>query len=489
MTIDFQTVKEQVNALAVIATDTGKPNLDDCLAKNEQGDAELFSWMFSDRFVFDYTQGDWYRYTGPYWEKVNPGELWHAVGNQVAAEYTLAAGRYRAAGGDDNRMRERDFLARAAALRSKKRVTAVLDWAKSLTPLPAHGWDRTQMLFTVENGVIDLATGKLRSGEPGDYLRAHAPAQWLGLDYRSPLWEKTIMQIFGGDAEMAAFIQRLLGYALTGLSNERILPIFYGAGANGKTTLKEVITAVLGADYFQETSAAALMESKHDDGKGPNPLIVSLQSKRMVWASESKEGQRLDMGLVKALTGGDTMSGRGMYAKEFVTFRPTHTPFLITNHLPHISADDQAAWDRVLAIEFSSRFVDNPQAANEYPRIANLKDRLNSETPGILAWLVRGCLDWQRQGLNPPAKVTATNAEYRESEDDFGLFCSEVFDTTDNPDTKIRAGDAYTRYCDWAIRYRMSPMSLTAFGRRMSAKYAKADDEKGKYYRFVVFKS
>lgn len=461
------------------------PEIDTALEFNEQGDAQLFAALAEGAYIYD-PVGQWYKFQSPAWVPVEREALYHIIGRQVAQEYANQALRLFQAGDKAATEKAKEYFSRATGLRSKRRATAVIDWSQPLMLLP-QPWDKAPMQVCAENGVIDLVTGELRDARPGEYLRASTSTPWRGLDEPAPLWEKTVSQIFGEDAEMIGFVQRLFGYALTGRSNERVLPILYGVGANGKTTLKEAIIATIGGSYFQETSADALMETKHGDGgRGPNPLIVSLQGKRFLWASESKEGARLDMGLVKSLTGGDTMSGRGMYAKQIVTFRPSHTPFLITNHLPHISADDQAAWDRILPIEFCQRFTDNP-APGEYQKIPNLKEKLQIETSGILAWLVRGCIEYQKIGLRVPASVLKKCGEYREAEDDFGMFVSEALDTS-FPAAKIASSVAFVCYSDWAIKYKMPVMSRTAFGRRMGSRFQKERTNSGIVYTGVKIK-
>jgi len=445
------------------------PSADETLAKNEMGDAELFAHIFADKFIYDTKSGAWYEFTGNYWERDNDN-VWLAIGNQVASEYLTRAAHYRQTG---NLQRESDLLGRASMLRSKRRVTAVVDWARTLMQLP-QPWDSPQMKLTCKNGVIDLQSGQLTKGNPRDYLRAHSPVEWVDLYTPAPLWEKFLQDVFLRDTEKIAFVQRLFGYVLTAQAkgNERILPIFYGTGANGKGTLIETISKALGGDYCQSTNAEALMESRQDGGDRPSPFLISLQGKRLVWASESKQGQRFDAGLVKRLSGGDTLSGRDMYSKHIVSFQPTHTVFLITNPLPHVSADDQAMWDRILPVEFPARFVDTPKKPNERKKQGDIEKRiLERELPGVLAWLVRGCLAWQKDGLNPPESTRTSKDNYRESEDDFGLFCQERIKET--PDQSTLAKDIYNDYQKWITGYGFKDMGFNAFGRAMGTRYEK----------------
>lgn len=229
--------------------------------------------------------------------------------------------------------------------------------------------------------------------------------------------------MFKGDDELLRFVQRLLGCALAGLVHEHVLPIFWGSGRNGKGTLLEVVAGVLGPELAVPVPADALMEQRKGSD-GPQPYLYALRGKRLAWASESNEGRRVDAALVKQLTGGDLLHVRTLHGKP-VMFEPTHLLLLLTNHKPHLAADDPAVWERVLLVPFTERFVAEP-GAGEKQREAGLKEALLAEGAEILAWLVRGCMGWQMLGgLRPPAVVKAATAAYREEEDDLKPFLAE----------------------------------------------------------------
>jgi putative DNA primase/helicase len=266
---------------------------------------------------------------------------------------------------------------------------------------------------------------------------------------------------------MPPFIQRLFGYGITGQTTEHILPIMCGDGRNGKGTMMEVLGDILGSDLAISTQADAIMDVGKS-GDGPKPFVYALRGKRLVWASESNEGRRINSGLVKQLTGGDRLNVRTLHSKP-VEFHPTHKILLITNHKPHLSADDQALWDRVYLIAFNQRFIDRPQKANEHPRDKNLKAALLAEAPGILAWLVRGCLEWQRVGLLPPAEVLTQTEEYRAEEDTIGLFIDEKCYLS--PDYKVRAAELYKAYQEWSKDSGLSAMTGTLFGKRVKKRF------------------
>jgi len=192
-----------------------------------------------------------------------------------------------------------------------------------------------------------------------------------------------------------------------------------------------------------------LEQSRTRSSAGPSADIMSLRGKRLVWASETGDGRNLDAGRVKWLCGGDTLVGRMPYARREVTFRPSHTLIVLTNHKPKVDPTDFAVWDRIHLVPFEYSFVDNPKKPNERLRDPQLLDRLKSEASGVLALMVRGCLEWQEQGLNPPPEVIEATAAYRRGEDLIGQFIDEC--CVVDKHCQARAGklwDEYQAWCD-----------------------------------------
>ena len=438
----------------------------DAQARNERGDAEIFEMLFEDRAIFDHALNGWFLWTGHYWEpdKTKLTQDW--VMNEVSRFYFNAAEV-----GLENQDKEAvKLFKRAFDLRSKKRSENALAVASILSNMKLTGseWDAEKWILGTENGVIDLRTGEHRPGRPSDFIRAHTPIDWMGLDAQAPRWERFLLEIFDDDQSMVDFIQRLLGYGITGSTEEHILPILYGPdGRNGKSTLLETLGSVLGPDLATSSQADAIMETGAR-GDSPRPFVYALQGKRLVWTSESNEGRRLNAGLVKQLTGGDRLNVRTLHSKP-VEFLPSHLLILITNHRPHISADDAAIWDRVFLIPFNQRFVDDPKKHNEKPAEKNLKDKLEAEAPGILAWLVRGCLKWQEIGLQAPEKVRAATEEYKLEEDTIGQFILECCEV--GPGLSARGSLLYDAYKTWATDNGDKPMSKNAFGQRMKKRF------------------
>jgi len=202
---------------------------------------------------------------------------------------------------------------------------------------------------------------------------------------------------------------------------------------------------------------------------------------RLAWVSESKAGARLNVEQVKWLTGGGTLTARPLHGNP-VTFTPRFLLLLITNHKPKADADDYALWKRVQLIPFTQSFVDKPIAENEHKADLHLAKRLKDEGPGILAWLVRGCLAWQQEGLNPPKSVQLATETYQKEEDDLSQFVEEY--CLVGPDYVVRASQFYQAYKQWAESYGTRAMGTRIFGEKMSKRYKKdrAKDGNGLAY-------
>jgi putative DNA primase/helicase len=466
------------NLLDEARTDQATPNMNYFLEREQVGDAELFVLRFGDRVRYDRSAHIWYSWRDHYWEPDRTGGVLNLISKQLSAEYLRAGAEATEKG---NAGKAGAFMERAKALMRTHRCKSTLEMIAVQPEIALTGdeWDTHPMLLPVANGVIDLTTGQCRAGQPDEYLRAHSPVRWMAIEYPAPRWERFISEVFREDAELTSFVQRLLGYCLTGKVGERRLPVLHGLGANGKSTLLQTLSYVFGDGLSFSTQADSLMDLKRD-GSGPQPFVYSLRGRRLCWATESREGQRINSGLVKLLTGGDTITTRTLFT-DVTTFKPSHKVFLLTNNKPHISAEDQAMWDRVLLIPFDIRFVDAPTGENERKRDQTLTERLEEETPGILAWLVRGCLQWQRDGLNPPAKVLAATEEYRQEEDTVADFVGDCLIT--GADKSAQAKDLYARYLEWAKENSNEHMTLQAFGKRMRRRFGEPTrTEKGKVY-------
>ncbi len=442
------------------------------LDRHEVGDAELMRELLRDQVLFDHAERRWYLWNGRLWQPDLTGAILVRVANVVAARYDEDANAARLR--NDQPLSKR-LHRRAEALCHAYRIRSVLNLAAALPGIGLRGdeWQLPPMLLPVANGLLDLRTAALRQAEPSDRIRVCASTDWLGLDYPAPLWNRLLDGIFGSDVPTIHFLQRLLGYAVSGDRSEQILPILWGSGANGKSTIVDALSFVLGPGLCFTTQSDSLMDMGRTDGNAARPFIAALQNRRLVWASESREGARLNVGLVKQLTGDETITARDLYASP-VTFRQSHTILLITNHRPSLpDGGDEAIWRRVQLVPFGQRFVDEPKLPNERKRERDVGARLRLEAPGILAWLVRGCLDWRSQGLNPPAAVQESTSQYRLEEDEIGQYISERLVT--GPDREVAASAVYRDYAVWCEETGRQAVNARHFGQRVSASFGKAE--------------
>lgn len=292
--------------------------------------------------------------------------------------------------------------------------------------------DADPMLLNVENGTIDLTTGEMRSHCRADLLSKLAPAKF-DPDATCPTFDRFLAEI-QPDERNRAFLLRLLGYALTGRISEHVLPVCWGGGANGKSTLLGAVVELMG-DYAAPLPPEVLMSSASD--RHPTEL-AKLHGLRLAVAHESDQGRRLAEGKVKQLTGGDRISARRM-REDFYEFDPTHKVALVTNHRPEIRGTDDGIWRRVLLIPFS---VQIPKAEQD----STLPEQLRAERSGILNRLLAGCREWQRWGLQPPDSVTGATTEYRTEQDPLGDWiserCSEV------ATARAKASDLWASYLE-----------------------------------------
>lgn len=267
---------------------------------------------------------------------------------------------------------------------------------------------------------------------------------------------------------------------LSGTAVEHILGILWGKGRNGKGTLLEILAFVLGPLAGPILAEMLLEQTRKESASAPRSDIMGLRGRRLAWASETDEERRLNAGKVKWLCGGDTLVGRAPYGRREISFRPTHTLFLLTNHKPQVDPTDNALWSRIHLIAFTLAFVDKPKEAHERLRDPYLLEKLKGEASGILAWLVRGCLEWQRQGLNPPAEVRGATEEYRDHEDVLAAFIADC--CTVSPNARVKAGKLRESFESWCKEMGMTPIDGKKFGQRIRERFDATPRTKHGFY-------
>lgn len=324
------------------------------------------------------------------------------------------------------------------------------EFAVSPGQLDVNAW-----ALNVSNGTIDLRTGELRPHDPADLITKLAPVEY-DPQAKAPLWEAFLHRVFGGDTALVEFAARMAGYGLTGDTREHVLFLLHGHGANGKSTYVETLRAAIG-DYARTADFATFLAAKHHTPGGPRPDLVALVGARCVTAVEMEAGRRLDEALVKVATGGDTLSCRQLHGRMF-EFRPAFKLTLVANHKPVVRSTGVAIWRRIRLVPFT---VSIPVEEQD----KDLGQKLLQELPGILAWAVRGCLDWANGGLQEPEGVLAATGTYRAEMDVVGPFIDECCDVADTVQSGAR--ELYAAYTEWAASAGEPAISQTAFGIRL----------------------
>ena len=378
-------------------------------------------------------QWGWLAWNGTRWER--------NAEKEVQRRAKQAADRLLDEIKDEPDSTQRELMAKwAAKSLDQARLTAMVKNAESESTIDAstEDFDRDPWLFNCPNGTIDLRTGQLEQHFREDLITKLAPVDFDPAA-TCPQWEAFLDKIFAGNRNLIKFVQRAIGYSLTGQQAERAFFILCGSGRNGKTTLLETLRAVLG-DYAGQIPIESLMTQKNSGRPGATPEFVELKGKRFVTSSETEEGQRLAESAIKKLTGANTIKARDLYEK-FIEFAPTHHIFMDCNHRPEIRGTDPAIWDRIRLVPFAVRISDEEVDAN-------LGEKLTAEAPGILRWAVEGCLAWQCENLGFPSEVKEAMEEYRRESDILAQFLQER--TTPEIGYRLRARDLFVefrRYC------------------------------------------
>lgn len=438
----------------------------ECLYDNEQGDGKLFSVLNKGRFLYANLLKEWLVFKDHHLEIDVMQEALISV-DDVAQIYKkeaakAAAEKKKAKNNEKSEEiiemfenQKKGYNTRVNRLHSDRGRTNCLKFARTIKePLSIKGdeIDQQPYLLAVKNGVIDLKTGEIRLGKIDDYLLKASPVEFKGIDEKCLEWEKFLLNVFEDlkgkpREEVVNFIQRLIGYVLIGNVSEHIFVMLSGDGRNGKGTIMTILEYILGSLAGVVQSEMLLGQKTERSAASVSPDIMNLRGLRLANASETDDGRRFSSSKVKWLSGGDTLQGRFPYDKRLTDFYPTHTLFLQTNNNPHADSSDKPFWERLVLIDFLWSYVKNPTKPNERKRDINLKNKLMNEASGILAWMVRGCLLYQKEGLNIPDQIIKAGQKYRKSEDVMGDWIDDkcVIDK----DIETTSADLFDSFKEW----------------------------------------
>ncbi|WEG13980.1 phage/plasmid primase, P4 family [Pullulanibacillus sp. KACC 23026] len=424
----------------------------------ELGNAERIAYYHGEDIKYC-NELEWLIWNGKQWQEDSKRKI------EALAAQTLR-GLYAESKAEEDKYRAKQLYDWAKKCERRAiRINSILD-VRPMVSVKKKDFDSHKFLFNCENGVIDLKTGELKKHDRDLLLTKISPVPYKK-DTKCPNWLSFLESIFltldgKPDHELITFLQKAIGYSLTGVTKEQVMFFLFGNGRNGKSTFINTIQDLLG-EYGRQTNSDTFLKKRNDSGI--NNDVARLDGARFVSAVESEEGQQLSEALVKQITGGEKMSARFL-RQEYFEFTPEFKVFFTTNHKPIIKGSDEGIWRRIKLIPFT---VTIPEDKIDY----DLPEKLKSEMPGILNWAVEGCLKWQREGLGESKTVKTATEDYRQDMDILGPFIEE--NCTIHPEAKIEAKSLYENYSNWAYQNNEMELKNRAFYRQLEIRGFKKD--------------
>jgi len=432
---------------------------------DDMGNARRLVAMCGNSIRFSYIKNSWYCWDGKVWLEDETGAINRLADNTVEAMYTEAIKL------TDQDKRDK-LLKHAAKTRSIAGRKAMIEGAKHLEGIPVipADFDKDVWLLNLQNGVLDLKSDKLYPHNP-DYMITQISNASYNPSAKCPRWLDYLDKVTDGNADLMKYMQKAVGYSLTGNTGEECLFILYGTGRNGKGTFAETLIHLLGS--YAKTAQVDSLMLKNVSGSGANPDIARLKGARVVNAAEPQKNSRLNESLIKQLTGGDMVTARFLYGKEF-EYRPEFKLWINTNYKPQISGNDEGIWSRVKLLPFTVYFP--PEK-----RDPHLKDFLREkEIDGILNWALEGLKLWQKEGLEMPETMKLATTDYRCEMDIMQKFLDDCTKLKNN--SSVGALALYKVYTQWCSENGEYVLSNTKFGRDMNRYLNKRNCRTGVVY-------
>lgn len=425
----------------------------------DAGNAEAFAAFVSKFARYVHGPNEWFIWDGKRWARDATRNIY---------THAIEAARFRRADVPNLSTKVAVQLIKHCEKSEKReRIEAMLALARSMQPLALTPGelDRNPNLLNVQNGTVDLTSGELKPHSQDKLLTRLVDVPY----YKSsdaPIWRAFLERVMP-DPEVRAYLQRAVGYTLTGNVGEHCLFFCHGTGANGKGVFFETLRALLVEGEYAHASSPELLLAKRNDRHEEE--VAELVGARLVTTSEIGENRSWDEARVKWLTGGDTVSARFIRGDRF-SFEPTHKLWVAANHRPRVQGTDHGFWRRIHLIPF---VVTIP----EEERDQELGAKLRAELPGILAWAVEGAVEWRKTGLQAPKAVRAATDEYRSNQDVLAAFLAEK--CVINPAAFVPVGDLYNAYAKWAGASGERSMTKRAFGDAIRERLPQLTDGKG----------
>lgn len=421
---------------------------------DDTGNAERVMDRYGDIIRYSYITKKFYVYSGIVWEEDNTGTIRQLIDLMIKDMNNEKVITTEEIDEEDAMINLQKHIKNSRSNRSKKNIEDELKHNASILP---SEFDKNDMLLNTSNGYLDLSSGELYEHDReqmfskvtnGEYTDNAQPDTWISF----------LNDIFDYDQDMIHFIQKALGYSLTGSSKEQVMFILLGNGRNGKSLFVNTIAEILG-DYSTNMQAESLMVKR--GGSNINNDIARLQGARFVTSSEPNEGFVFDEGLIKQMTGDDKITARFLHQENF-EFEAKFKIWLATNHRPIVRGTDDGIWRRLVVIPFDVQIP-------EHKVDKDLKYKLMREAPAILDWMLEGCLIWQRQGLAQPKRIKDSVQEYRQDMDITDAFLEDMCEVGEG--YEIAASEFYQAYKNWASTNNEYDVGNVEFGKRMKKKF------------------
>ena len=439
-----------------------KPQTTTFLHTTDLGNSERFIEQHGKDVKWWPQRGQWLIWDGKRWQVDEAGRIIELAKKTIKSIYKEAetAEKHNGVvliGGEPTKNEKtaaRVLRSHAKASQAAARIKAMLLLSTTVDVVFEKQLDANPWILTVDNGTLDLRTGKLRPHCRDDYCTRLVTTPF-NEDACAPRWESFLNQTMKGDKELKEFLQRSVGYALTGSTSEQCLWFLYGTGANGKSTFLTVVRALLEDGLSKQLNFGDLEAKNTND----HPTrFARLVGARLVTATESDQGCKLAEPIIKDMTGGEPLAARFM-RRDFFEFIPAFKLWIAGNYKPVIRGADEGIWRRIKLVPFTFHVAEDD-------RIEDLPEKIVAEElPGILAWAVRGCLDWQREGLGKPAAVTEATDEYRTEMDVLGEFITDCCIVND--EIKSSSNEIYRTYQDWCEAGGRRAWTQTTFSLRL----------------------
>lgn len=435
---------------------------------DDTGNAQRFVDLFGDKVRYCYTDKRWLWYDGRKWCTDMTGTVKRLADKAVAC-MAAEAKVYAQLDADEGTDMAKAFEKHMKSCRSNKSKNAMLNEVMHHVPVLPAQMDRFKTVLNTPGGVIDLRSGGISPHDPMTYLTKMTSVEYSE-NADCPRWLAFLDDIFRGDKDLIRYVQKAVGYSLTGSTTEQCAFFLYGTGRNGKSTFIDIIRDIFG-DYAANIQPETIMVHSNQS-TAINSDIARLKGARLVTSVEPNEGVRINEGLLKQLTGDDTVTARKLYGDEF-EFKPEFKLWMATNHKPVIRGTDTGIWRRIHMIPFT---VQIPEEKID----RRLKYKLSAELTGIFRWAVEGCLLWQKEGLKMPRAVLEEVREYRREMDVISAFVEDK--CTVGKGLSVKSSQLFAAYLNWAEQNNEYRMSSTKFGMELAKRFEKVRTRGGIYF-------